>query len=238
MDASKLTDLDPFDIFDAEAARLDGYFSSLGEDGWLRPSRCAGWSVRDVLAHLAGEETYNHACLDGDLEGFFGLLERLEVGGVGGDFGDFNEWCVRQRAHIPVEQVLKEWRTASAETFRRMHDLGRDGMLQTSVGPYPAGLQMFHYASEYATHADDIGAPVDPAEEPGRTSWRARFGSFALSEHFSPAAAEETDQGYRVQVEDMTGEVSARDFVEATVGRLPEDHPLDKRLRDALRCLT
>jgi uncharacterized protein (TIGR03083 family) len=236
MDASKLADLDPFGIFDAESARLDRFFSTLPEDAWARPSRCEGWSVRDVLAHLAGEETYNHACLDGDLEGFFALLQSVGVGGFG-DFGDFNEWCVRQRAGIPVQQVLGEWRTASAETYRRMHDLGRDGTLQTSAGPYPAGLQMFHYASEYATHADDIGAPVDPGEEHGRTSWRARFGCFALSEHFSPAEAAQTGHGYRVQVADVIAEVSAHDFVEATVGRLPEDHPLDKRLRDGLRCL-
>jgi uncharacterized protein (TIGR03083 family) len=237
MDSSKLADLDPFDIFDAEASKLDRFFSALDEDGWARPSRCAGWSVRDVLAHLAGEETYNHACLDGDLEGFFALLQSVGVGGVG-DFGDFNEWCVRQRAETPVDQVLKEWRAASAETHRRMHDLGRDATLQTSVGPYPVGLQMFHYASEYATHADDVGVPVEPGEEVGRTAWRARFGRFVLSEHFSTAEVEETGYGYRVQVEDVVAELSAHDFVEATVGRLPEDHPLDRRLRDNLRCLT
>lgn len=30
-------------------------------------SRYARWSLRDVLAHLAGEEAYNHAYLSGDL---------------------------------------------------------------------------------------------------------------------------------------------------------------------------
>src|SRR4051794_31451642 len=94
-----LDDLNPFDIFDAEAGRLDRFFSSLDAQDWERPSRCAGWSVRDVLGHLAGEELYNHAVLDDDLEGFFGLVERE---GVGGGYNGFNEWTVRQRRGLPV----------------------------------------------------------------------------------------------------------------------------------------
>ena len=57
-----------------------------------------------------------------------------------------------------------------------MTALGRDAPLITAAGPYPAGLQAFHYSSEFATHADDVGAPVAPGEEPGRTAWRVSFG--------------------------------------------------------------
>src|SRR5690349_24146523 len=106
----------PFDIFDTEAARLDGFFSGLaeGDTEWQRPSRCAGWSVRDVLAHLSGEEMYNHACLNDDLAGFFALLKREGVGDDG--FGRFNEWCVQARSGLPVDEVLAEWRAASSQT--------------------------------------------------------------------------------------------------------------------------
>jgi uncharacterized protein (TIGR03083 family) len=228
-----LRDLDPFDIFDAEAARLDRFFSSLDENGWRQPSRCDGWSIRDVLAHLAGEEMYNHACLDGDIEGFFARLETEGVRGLGG----FNEWCVRQRAETPVKEVLDEWRVANAETRRRMRSLGRDGELLTSAGPYPAGLQAFHLASEYATHADDVGAPVQSDEEPGRTQWRARVGRFVSREQGAPVEIEEIDGTYRVRLGANSAELSAPDFVEATVARFPADHPLDRRLRAALVCL-
>src|SRR4051794_7960900 len=93
-----LDDLDPFDIFDAEAERLDRFFGGLDEQGWERPSRCAGWSVRDVLAHLAGEEAYNHACLDDELDELFGHLAKAGIG----DFHEFNEWTVRTRRDLPV----------------------------------------------------------------------------------------------------------------------------------------
>ncbi|GAA3120087.1 maleylpyruvate isomerase family mycothiol-dependent enzyme [Streptosporangium carneum] len=229
-----LADLDPFDIFDAEADRLDRYFSQLDEEGWNRPSRAAGWSVRDVLGHLAGEELYNHACLDDDLDGFSATLKRE---GVEGGFNAFNDWCVRRRRDLPVERVLEEWREANGETRRRMRALGRDAGLQTLAGPYPVGLQTFHYDSEYATHADDVGAPVSEQEEGERAWWRARVATFVLGEQGSHAQVEPTAERIWVHVNDTSEQLPVPVFVEATVGRLPDDYPMDRRVRAALRCL-
>jgi uncharacterized protein (TIGR03083 family) len=229
-----LAGLDPFDILDAEAARLDAHFGALPPDGWDRPSNCAGWSVRDVLGHLAGEERYNHACLDGDLAGF-----RRELAEAGVDSGGFNEWCVRQRRDRPVEVVLAEWREASARTRRDMRARGADATVVTMAGPYPVGLQTFHYASEYATHADDVAAPVSGEEEPSRTHWRQRFARFVLRERDAPVYVRESEPDGRIHVEldGVTAELAPAEFVAATVGRLDAEHPLDPLLREALRCL-
>jgi len=230
-----LADLDPFDIFEAEAARLDRFFGSLDGDAWLRPSRCEGWNVRDVLGHLAGEELYNHACLDGTVDDLFARLHRE---GVGGGFHGFNEWCVRERRGLPVAEVLAEWRAANPVTRRRMRERGRDGTLQTAVGSYPVGLQAFHYASEFATHADDVGAPVADAEQADRIGWRAQVGMFVLAEQDRPVTVTPSGRGYLVQVDDAEAELAPPDFVEATVDRLPAGHPLDPRLRGTLACLS
>jgi uncharacterized protein (TIGR03083 family) len=230
-----LADLDPFDIFDVEAERLDRFFGSLEGDAWLWPSRCEGWNVRDVLGHLAGEELYNHACLDGTVDELFARLHRE---GVSGGFHGFNEWCVRERRGLPVEEVLAEWRERNAVTRRRMRERGRDGTLQTAVGEYPVGLQTFHYDSEFATHADDVGVPVDPPEAAARTAWRARVGIFVLAEQDRPVTVAPTESGYQVHVDGAEAELSPTEFVEATVDRLPAGHPLDPRLRGALACLT
>lgn len=228
---SNPNDLDPFAIFDHEAARLDRYFMGLNEAAWMRPSRCDGWTVRDVLGHLAGEEIYNHACLDDDVDGLFTRLR------LGGGFGEFNEWCVMQRRGLPIAQVLAEWRTGNGETRRRMRALGPDVKLSTGAGPYPVGAQTLHYCSEYATHADDVGTPIEPGEEPGRTAWRARVGLFVLAEHGSSADVTVTRSGYEVRFQGAAARLSPADFVDATVGRLPDDHPLDRRVRQSLRCL-
>ncbi|MEV1002838.1 maleylpyruvate isomerase family mycothiol-dependent enzyme [Nonomuraea sp. NPDC050202] len=228
-----LKDFDPFDIFDAEAARLDRYFSGLDDAGWRRPSRCEGWSVRDVLAHLAGEELYNHACLDGTVED---LMGRLADAGIGG-YNDFNEWCVRERGALPVEEVLAEWRTKNGETRERMRALGRHAMLDTMAGPYPVGQQAFHYDSEYATHADDVGAPVAEGEVDDRTLWRMAVGRFVLAEQDAKVQVEQTADEIFAAVDGVTANLSYPEFVEATVGRLPASHHLDPRIASALRCL-
>lgn len=228
-----LKDFNPFDIFDAEAARLDWHFAGLDEAGWQRPSRCEGWSVRDVLAHLAGEELYNHACLDGTVDD---LMDRLTSVGVSG-FVDFNEWCVRERRDLPVEEVLAEWRSQNGETRQRMRALGRDGTLATMAGPYPVGLQAFHYDSEYATHADDVYAPVSDAEVDGRTLWRVEVGRFVLAEQDSKVQVEQTADEIWVALDGTSATLSYPEFVEATVGRLPASHDLDPRIASALRCL-
>jgi uncharacterized protein (TIGR03083 family) len=227
-----LDDLDPFALFDAEAERLDRYFAGLDDAVWMRMSRCAGWTVRDVLAHLAGQEVYNHACLEDDLES---LSERMVSGDIS-TVAEFNDWTVRTRRARPVAQVLEEWRSKNGETRRRLRSLGRDATLPTMAGPYPVGLQVFHYASEYATHADDVGVP--DSASPGRVRWRARVGRFALSEQAAPVAVDQDGDGdYTVRTAGAEARLTPSEFVAATVGRLPEGHPLDPRLRAALRCL-
>ncbi|MDN3352248.1 maleylpyruvate isomerase family mycothiol-dependent enzyme [Actinomadura sp. DC4] len=227
-----LDDLDPFAILDAEAERLDRHFAGLRDAAWTRASRCAGWTVRDVLAHLAGQEAYNHACLEDDLESLSERMVSEDVATV----AEFNAWTVRVRRDRPVAQILEEWRDKNGETRRRMRSLGRDATLPTMCGPYPVGLQVFHFASEYATHADDVGVPDDAS--PARVHWRARVGRFALTERAAPVEVDQDGDGdYAVRTSGAEAVLTPPEFVAATVGRLPEPHPLDPRLRAALRCL-
>ncbi len=234
MDAAALAGLNSFGIFDVEADRLDHFFAGLDEAGWAQPSRCAGWSVQDVLAHLAGAELYNHACLNGDLDGFRAMLR---AAGISGGFTEFNQWCVRQRRGLPAAEVLAEWREANGETRQRLTELGRDAPLLTAGGPYPAGLRALRCGSDYATHADDVGAPVAAAEQPGRTAWRVSVGRFTLDEQNSPLKISYTERCLAVQADQLSAELPPADFVAATVGRLPPGYPLDPALREALRCL-
>jgi uncharacterized protein (TIGR03083 family) len=50
---AELRELDPVDLMGAEAARIEAHVAALPAADWLRPSRCEGWTVRDVVAHLA-----------------------------------------------------------------------------------------------------------------------------------------------------------------------------------------
>lgn len=172
-----LAGLDPIVLLEREAARLDRFFLGLTDDEWNRPSACVGWSVRDVLGHLAGSEEYNGACLRDEVGGLFARFAERGISDVHG----FNAAGVEDRRGRPTGDVLDEWRRGVAATRKGLAALGQ-GTVPTSVGPYPARWQAFHLAAELATHSDDVSAPVAPEEEPDRTAWRARVARFMLRE--------------------------------------------------------
>src|SRR5438445_8367847 len=89
-DDAELAGLDPFDIFEREAQRIEGHLATLPEAEWSRQSRCALWSVRDVLAHLTDAENYHRACLDGKVKE---LITEMEARG-GHDIASANSLAI------------------------------------------------------------------------------------------------------------------------------------------------
>src|SRR5215813_10839429 len=59
-----------YDDLEAEQDRLDEVLASLGPDDWGRPSAAVGWSVSDVVLHLAQTEELVVASVKGDLAPF------------------------------------------------------------------------------------------------------------------------------------------------------------------------
>jgi len=225
----ELAGLDPFDLLDGEVARLAAFFSDLPAEGWARASRCAGWTVRDVLGHLAAAEEYHVACLDGTVAE---LLRRYGQRGVT-DVDGFNALGIADRADRAPEDLLREWTTASAESRRRFRERG-DGTVDTSVGPYPCRWQAFHVASELATHADDVGVPGTDQEHDERRRWRARFSRFALAEAKPELAVDVV--GERTEVSDGMTAVDLDDdeLIEAVAARLDDTSRLGPSARKML----
>jgi uncharacterized protein (TIGR03083 family) len=229
VDDQDLAGLDPYDLMATEAARLDGYFSQCSDADWQRASRCAGWSVRDVLAHLAASEEYNRASLDGTVQQLLG-----DWGARGAtDLTSANEIGIRSFDGRSNGEVLGAWReqvNANREGFR-----ARDGgNVDTSAGEYPARWQAFHLAFELATHADDVDAPVDPSEVADRNAWQARFGRFALKEAKEDVNVEARDGRTRVQLGAVDVELADDEFVAALAARLPAGSQLDAETAAAL----
>jgi hypothetical protein len=102
------------------------------------------------------------------------------------------------------------------------------------VGPYPIELQAFHLASEYATHADDMDAPVSESEREGRLAWRLAFSRVALEEAEKPVQVESANGNHKVSADGKEATLSDADFVEAVTARLKT---IDPALQDALRAL-
>jgi uncharacterized protein (TIGR03083 family) len=227
-DESILAGLDPFDLLDREADRVHRLFTS-GPD-WSRPSRCAGWTVRDMLGHLVSLEAYTRANLDGTVGEMFQEAGRQGVTDIAG----FNDWQIRLYADVPTDQLVGEWREAQLANRRELRERGRDGSVDTMVGVYPSWLQTFHFAVEYATHGDDVYVPVPAEDRDERLAWRVTFARFVLEELEKPVTVTRGDGVVVVEGDPGRAELAPEDFVEATQGRLPEDHPLDEGLRELL----
>ncbi|HEV7897263.1 MAG TPA: maleylpyruvate isomerase N-terminal domain-containing protein [Planosporangium sp.] len=221
----------PFDLLDAEMVRLDHFYAGLADPGWREPTRCAGWDRKDLLAHLCGVEDYTRACLHDTLDDYL-----AEVKASGG-YARYNDVVVRARADDPPDKLLAEWRAKAADNHRRLRERGPDATMTTSVGPYPLVRQSFYLACEKAIHADDAGVPVSAGERSGRLAWRATFGLQALGESAPQVRVEGGDGSYTVTLKDTSATLSEEDFVEATSGRLPADHPVPAEVRGALAVL-
>jgi uncharacterized protein (TIGR03083 family) len=229
VDDADLQGLDPYDLMAAEAARLDRYFAGLEEPVWSQPSRCAGWSVRDVLAHLLSSEQYNAACLDGTVGDFL-----ASVGARGAtDLPSANELGIRELDGRPTAELIGEWRDTNAQIRERFR--ARDGGdVDSSVGAYPARWQAFHLAFELATHADDVGVPVTAQEEGARNAWQAQFGRFALKELNKDLEIKAGNGTTQVRGDGIDLELPDAVFVQAVAARLGDDGPLDVEQRALL----
>jgi uncharacterized protein (TIGR03083 family) len=219
-DDHELAGLHPYVLLDEEAGRLDAIFVSLSDAGWSRPSRCAGWSVRDVLGHLAAGEDYHRACLDGTVAQLMaGYASRGAT-----DLDSANAVGVADYSALSPAEALHHWQTASAENRRRFRERG-DGLVDTSIGEYPCRWQAFHVASELATHADDIAAPLTIGRN-DRMAWRVRVSRFALAEA-KPQLEIRAVVGRTVVTDGtQTVEVSDAELIDAVMQRLDEDSPI------------
>jgi uncharacterized protein (TIGR03083 family) len=229
VDDADLHGLDPYDLMDSEAARLERFFVGLDAQAWSRPSRCAGWSVRDVLAHLLSSEQYNAACLDGGVTDFLAA-----IGARGAtDLPSANELGIRELDDRSTTQLIDEWRAANVQTRNGFR--ARDGAdVDSSVGAYPARWQAFHLAFELAVHADDVGVPVPAQESAARAAWQAQFGRFALKELNADLEIKAGNGTTQVRGEGIDAELPDAVFVQAVAARLGDDGPLDAGQRALL----
>jgi uncharacterized protein (TIGR03083 family) len=224
-----LPDLDPFLTLDQEVARIQSFLDGLKPEEWKRPTRCAGWTVRDLVAHLDSGEEYNEACLKGTVADFISGYK---------DFDTFNAQMIQNRADLSNEEMLEHWINRQSRVREEWAQLGLGAEIQTAIGQYPLRSQIWHIISEYATHGDDMGVFVGEEEGEFRLMWRVQFSLFAAQEKKNPPDLERTDDVIIVTVEDHRMALTSEDFVAAVSARfpLPEDEK-DRRNVEALRSL-
>ena len=91
-------------------AELDGLLSGLDDDGWNGPSACAGWSISDVMLHLAQTDEMAIA----SLEGRFGeALAQFASGMSAGSVDDGAGQMVERERGAPPAAVHERWKAGT-----------------------------------------------------------------------------------------------------------------------------
>jgi uncharacterized protein (TIGR03084 family) len=113
-----------FDDLEAEQDRLEGILGGLDDGQWAAPSLAAGWTVADVVLHLAQSEEGVTASAGGSAAAGLGL--RAEPG---------------QTVDGLADQLVRAQRAAPAEVFRRWSQARRAALaaLRTADPQQPLG---------------------------------------------------------------------------------------------------
>jgi uncharacterized protein (TIGR03083 family) len=99
-------------IAQAERQRLGRTVQFADPQTWEQPSALPGWWNRDVMAHLAAQDTAAAHVVKGDppeeLEEY-----RRQLDGQAFTVDGFNEWAVKRRSGLPTREVLVTWGQAA-----------------------------------------------------------------------------------------------------------------------------
>lgn len=139
----------------AEYTRLDGILSSLSEAQWQSPSGAPGWTIRDVVVHLASSET-----------GVATTLERASDAWTTRDrpLDAAVDDAVRADHHAP-SIVFAAWRAATRDSIGALRSADPDRSYQWAAAPLrPRTLATTRLAEHWA-HGLDITDPLGMAFE-------------------------------------------------------------------------
>ena len=136
---------------------LDELLGSLGPAEWDSSTDLPGWSVKDIVSHLSGSESF-----------FMGRpLPDHQPGEreyVKNELGTANEISVDFRRSRSAEEVLDEFRTVTKERMAELRDLNDDelaGDAWTPLGPGTVRDLLGTRLVDAWTHEQDIRRAVD-----------------------------------------------------------------------------
>lgn len=98
-------------ILHAERERLGRTIQYADPATWEGPSPCEGWSNRDLLAHLAAQDTAAAQLVGDEPAAEFHAFREANDGDLWVD--GFNEWAIGVRAELPARRLATDWGRAA-----------------------------------------------------------------------------------------------------------------------------
>lgn len=142
----------------AERDRLGRTIQYAPPDTWDADSVCAGWRNRDIVAHLAAQDTAAAQLVAGEPAVELDAFREANEGELWVD--GFNEWAVRVREQTPAREVIADW-GKGADAFLELCARLTDEEWRTMRVEWVAGAIGVRYlvqsrVIEWWLHGEDI----------------------------------------------------------------------------------
>jgi uncharacterized protein (TIGR03084 family) len=172
-----------------EQAALSGLLGGLGPDDWLRPSRCEGWSVADVVLHLAQTDELAIGSATGEYEA---VLGRLTAGlAVAGSVDDSVAAMVARERGAPAAALFDRWSATAARLLATFGAGDMSARVRWVAGVLSLRTLAATRLSETWIHSGDIAEAVGVVQPPTeRLRWIARLAWRTLPYAFTSARRE------------------------------------------------
>ncbi|KAA0917106.1 maleylpyruvate isomerase family mycothiol-dependent enzyme [Dietzia sp. ANT_WB102] len=155
--------------------RLDELLAGLKKDDWTAPTSLPGWTVRDVVAHVAGTEHMLAGESVPDIE-----LPASAHEYVRNPIGELNEKFVQEARPLAIEDAFEDFREAVAERTRQLAEMTAadlEAETDSPVGRVPYRTFMGVRVFDCWVHEDDIRQAIGMQHHLGGDT-----GRFAVAE--------------------------------------------------------
>ncbi len=158
-------------ILHAERERLGRAIQYADPAAWDAPSPCAGWTNRDLLAHLAAQDTAAAQLVGGEPAAELDAFRAANDGDLW--VNGFNEWAIGVRAEVPTRQLAIDWGRAADALCARAADVPEEAWPTRRV-PWFAGEIGVRYLIqsrivEWWLHGEDLREGT--GQEPNPQHW-------------------------------------------------------------------
>ncbi|MGH3720149.1 MAG: maleylpyruvate isomerase family mycothiol-dependent enzyme [Pseudonocardiaceae bacterium] len=151
---SRVQSGDVFDDLAAEQDALDAVLAAVDEDAWRHASGAAGWTVVDVVLHLAQTEEYVIASVTG------GEAPALARDRYGSPLEEFLDRLVAAERAAPSAVVFQRWRTARRAALAALRACPPQARLRWVTIPLTPRTLATTRLAEHWAHALDITVPL------------------------------------------------------------------------------
>ncbi len=204
--------------------RLEALLGDLSEGEWHHPSRCAGWSVQDVVTHLTSTNGFwafsIRAGLDGEPTRFLGAFDPVASPAQ----------LVDQVQGTPVEETMEQLAASTAALAAVVDGLDAgdwDVLAEAPPGHLPVRLVADHALWDCWVHERDIVLPLGrtPVVEPDEVLTGLRYAA-ALGRAFEVCAGRSETSAVVLEVGDPGARIvvsAGADEVRVHDGPAPDD---------------